>query len=74
VIEREPSRARIRGVWGPWPVIIAVASHFGLREVLNPWLNAPSDLKFWGAVVILAVPIVFAVYALIRTIVPPKRR
>jgi hypothetical protein len=42
--------------------------------VLNPWLNGSSDLKFWAAVVILAVPIVFAVYALVRAIVPPKHR
>jgi hypothetical protein len=41
--------------------------------VLNPWLNAPSDPKFWGSVVILAVPILFAVYAIVRAIVPPKR-
>jgi hypothetical protein len=42
--------------------------------VLNPWLNAPSDAKFWGAVVIVAVPVVFAVFAMVRAIVPPKSR
>jgi hypothetical protein len=42
--------------------------------VLNRWLNAPSDKKFWGAVAILAVPLAFAVFALVRAIVPPKHR
>lgn len=70
----EPNRKGVRGVWSVWPVLLGVVVHFGLREVLNPWLNAPSDTKFWGAVVIVAVPLVFAVFALIRAIVPPKRR
>ena len=70
----EPNRPRYRGVWSAWPAPIAVALHFVLREVLNPWLNAPSDLKFWGAVAILTVPIVFAIYAIVRAIVPPQRR
>jgi hypothetical protein len=69
-----PKRRGLRGVWSVWPALLGVVVHFGLREVLNPWLNAPSDTKFWGAVVFLAVPLVFAVYALIRAIVPSKRR
>jgi hypothetical protein len=69
-----PKRKGLRGVWSVWPALLGVVVHFGLREVLNPWLNAPSDTKFWGAVVILAVPLVFAVFALIRAIVPSKRR
>jgi hypothetical protein len=65
---------RWRGVWGVWPAVLGVVVHFVLREMLNPWLNAPSDAKFWGAVLILAVPIVFAVVALIRSIAPPPQR
>jgi hypothetical protein len=70
----EPNRPKFRGVWSVWPALLAVALHFALREVLKPWLNAPSDLRFWGAVAILAVPLIFAVFAFVRAIVPPKRR
>jgi hypothetical protein len=70
----DPSRKRFRGVWSLWPAVAGVAMHFALREVLNPWLNAPSDTKFWGAVTILAVPLVFAVFAMVRAIIPPERR
>jgi hypothetical protein len=68
-----PNRKRYRGVWNLWPAISSVGVHFVLREVLNPWLNAPSDTKFWGAAVILAIPLAFAVFAFVRAIVPPKR-
>ena len=70
----DPKPRRFRGVWSLWPAAFAVALHFALREVLNPWLNAPSDTKVWGAVTILAVPLVFAVFAMVRAIIPPKRR
>jgi hypothetical protein len=67
-----PNRKGLRGVWSV-ARSLGVVVRFGLRS-LNPWLNAPSDTKFWGAVVFLAVPLVFAVFALIRAIVPSKRR
>jgi hypothetical protein len=70
----DPNRRRFRGVWSLWPALAGVAVHFALREVLNPWLNAPSDMKFWGAVTILAVPLVFAVFAMVRAIIPTERR
>jgi hypothetical protein len=70
----EPNQKAPRGVWSPWPGFCAVGVYFALREVLNRWLNAPSDKKFWGAVAILAVPLAFAVFALVRAIVPPKHR
>jgi hypothetical protein len=69
-----PSQKGFRGVWTVVPAVAAVALHFVLREVLNPWLNASSDTKFWGAVTILAMPLVFAVFAMTRAIIPPKRR
>jgi hypothetical protein len=70
----DPNRRRFRGVWSLWPTVAGVVVHFALREVLNPWLNASSDTKFWGAVTILAVPLVFAVFAMVRAIIPPERR
>ncbi len=57
-----------------WPLAAAVVLHFVLRVVLNPWLNAPSDTKFWSAAVIVAAPLVFAVFALVRAVFPPKNR
>jgi len=57
----EPARRLPRGVWSLWPTFAGVAVHFALREVLDPWLNASSDAKFWGAVSILALPLLFAV-------------
>ena len=70
----EPARRDPRGVWSLWPTFAGVAVHFALREVLDPWLNASSDAKFWGAVSILALPLLFAVYAMYRAIVSPPRR
>ena len=70
----EPVRRLPRGVWSLWPAFAGIAVHFGLREVLNPWLNASSDAKFWGAVGILTVPLLFSVFAIYRAIVPPQRR
>jgi hypothetical protein len=54
--------------------VFAVVLHVVLREVLNPWLNASSDAKFWGAVLILAIPLIFAVIAIARSIWPPRSR
>jgi hypothetical protein len=59
------------GVWTLWPAVAGVALHFVLREVLNPWLNASSDARFWGAVVILILPLLFTIFALVRSIRPP---
>jgi hypothetical protein len=75
-----PSRAPFRTVWSPWLAVLGVAVHFVLRFVLDSWLNAPSDAKFAGAVFILALPLVFSAFALVRAIrgrpgrsaVPPK--
>ena len=61
------------GVWTLWPALAGVALHFVLREVLNPWLNASSDARFWGAVVILTLPLLFTIFALVRAIRPPSR-
>jgi hypothetical protein len=63
-----------RGVWSLWPAFAGVVAHFALREVLNPWLNASSDARFWGAVVILVLPLLFTIYGLIRSIRPPSPR
>ena len=60
-----PTPARkFRGVWSLWPTVFGVLLHFVLRTVLDTWLNAPSDAKFWGAATILLAPLVFAGYAL----------
>jgi hypothetical protein len=69
-----PSGKGFRGVWTVGPALAGIAVHFALREVLNPWLNASSDTKFWGAVTILVIPLVFAIFAMVRAIIPPKRR
>jgi hypothetical protein len=69
-----PNRAGWRGVWHLWPAFAAVALHFVLRQMLDPWLNASSDTKFWGAVVLLAIPLVFAFFAFVRAIFPSQRR
>ena len=70
----DPERRLPRGVWGLWPAFAGVAVHFVLREVLDPWLNASSDAKFGGAVTILALPLLFSVFAIYRAIVPPSPR
>jgi hypothetical protein len=57
-----------------WPALGGLVAHFGLREMLDPWLNASSDAKFWGAAFILVLPLVFTVFAFFRAIFPPKRR
>jgi hypothetical protein len=61
------------GVWTLWPALAGVVVHFILREVLNPWLNASSDARFGAAVVILILPLVFTIFALLRSIRPPSR-
>src|SRR6185503_20383847 len=38
------------GVWTLWPALLGVVAHFVLRDMLNPWLNASSDVRFWGAI------------------------
>jgi hypothetical protein len=69
-----PEKKPWGGVWTLWPALAGVALHFILREVLNPWLNASSDARFWGAVVILTLPLLFTIFALVRSIRPPSRR
>jgi hypothetical protein len=49
-----------------WPVIAGLSLHILLRPLLDPWLNAESDAKVSAAVVILAVPVLFAVAALVK--------
>ncbi|HEX4339306.1 MAG TPA: hypothetical protein VH062_25540 [Polyangiaceae bacterium] len=51
-----------------WPVVGGLAAHIALRPLLDPWLNAGSDAKVAGAVVILAVPVVFAGVMLVRAL------
>jgi hypothetical protein len=70
----EPNRAGWSGVWHLWPAFAAIGVHFALRQMLDPWLNASSDIKFWGAVVLLAIPLVFAFFAFFRAIFPSRRR
>jgi ABC-type branched-subunit amino acid transport system permease subunit len=69
----EPVKKRWGGVWSLWPAVAGVALHFVLREVLNPWLNASSDARFWSAVVLLILPLLFTIFALVRSIRPPSR-
>jgi hypothetical protein len=57
-----------------WPAFAGVGLHLVLREVLNPWLNASNDAKFWSAAALLALPLLFSVYAIFRAIVSPQRR
>ncbi len=61
---------RFRGAWSPWIPIVAVVVFCLLRLLLDPWLNAPSDQKLVAALGILALPLLFAGFALYRTIVP----
>jgi hypothetical protein len=70
----EPVRRLPRGVWSLWPAFAGIGLHLVLREVLNPWLNASSDAKFWSAAGIVALPLLFSVFAIYRAIVPPQRR
>ncbi len=49
-----------------WPVAAGLLTHLALRPVLDPWLNASSDAKLAGAVVLLALPLVGAAVALVR--------
>ncbi len=51
-----------------WPVIGGLAAHIALRPLLDPWLNAGSDAKVTAAVVILAIPVLFAVLMLARAL------
>jgi len=69
----QPPKKAWRGVWSLWPALVGVIAHFVLREILNPWLNAASDARFWGAVVILTLPLLFTIFALLRAIRPPSR-
>ena len=51
-----------------WPVIGGFLAHIVLRPFLDPWLNASSDAKVAAAVAILAVPILFAIFMLVRAL------
>ncbi len=53
--------------WSPWLALAAIALHFILRPLLDPWLNASSDGKFFAALAILALPLLFAAYAFYRS-------
>jgi hypothetical protein len=61
---------RYRGAWSPWTPVAGVALFCLLRFLLDPWLNAQNDRKLIAALVILALPLLFAGFALYRTIVP----
>ena len=50
------------------PVVLGLFAHILLRPLLDPWLNAPSDAKVTLAVVILAVPVVFALVMLVKAL------
>jgi len=56
-----------------WPVILGLFAHILLRPFLDPWLNAPSDRKVAVAVVILAVPVVFALTMLVKALTHRRR-
>jgi hypothetical protein len=51
-----------------WPVVGGLAAHIALRPLLDPWLNAGSDAKVAAAAVILSIPVVFAVFMLVRAL------
>jgi len=58
---------RRRQPWNLWVVAAAIAVHFALRPLLDNWLNASSNKKFSAALVILAMPLLFAAYAFYRS-------
>jgi hypothetical protein len=68
-----PRRFTYRGVWTVWPAVLGLVAYFVLRQVLDPWLNASSDAKFWTAAAIVAAPVFFSVFAIARAIRAPKR-
>ena len=51
-----------------WPVIGGLLVHIILRPLFDPWLNGASDAKVTAAAVILAVPILFSVFMLVRAL------
>ncbi len=65
-----PSSHRYRGVYSPWVAVLLVALHVALRPLLDPWLNAPRDLKVFIAAALLALPLLLAAFALYRAIRP----
>ena len=74
VIYGSQSAAPRRRGWSPWVAVAAFGAHFGLRLLLDTWLNAGSDVKVIAALVILIVPLLIAAFALYRSIVPKSRR
>jgi hypothetical protein len=66
-------RRSLRGVWSVWPAVLGLVAYFALRQVLDPWLNASSDAKFWTAAAIIAAPVVFSLFAIARAIRAPRR-
>jgi hypothetical protein len=67
-------RRRRQGAWSPWVSVVAIALFCVLRLLLDPWLNAASDGKVAAALVVLALPLLFAGFALYRAIVPKPFR
>jgi len=57
-----------------WPAVLGLVACLVLRQVVDPWLNASSDAKFWTAIAIVAAPVVFSVFAFARAIRAPRRR
>jgi hypothetical protein len=51
-----------------WPVVGGLAAHIALRPLLDPWLNAGSDIKVAVAATLLAIPIAFAAFMLMRAL------
>ncbi|WP_394828637.1 hypothetical protein [Pendulispora albinea] len=47
---QRPRRPRWRR---PWVTALLIALELIALFALQPWLNAPSDVRFWGAVAIL---------------------
>jgi hypothetical protein len=74
LISDNPSPKRFYGVWNPWVAVMGVVLHFVLRQLLDSWLNAPSDTKFTVAVFILMAPLLFSAYALFRLFVRPRQK
>jgi len=68
--QRKTDSRKGRGLWSPWVSLASFAVHFLLRLVLDSWLNAASDWKVSVAIIILALPILFAVFAVYRSILP----
>jgi hypothetical protein len=54
------------------PVVVGLVLHLVIRQVLGPLFNGSSDSMFWLALVLSALPLVYAAIQLGRALLPPK--